>query len=270
MIQLMLAALGEWPVHLSMSLLAVVQGVTEFLPVSSSGHLALGEMWLGIGEGSLVEEVALHVGTLVAVIFHYRNDLLELMRGALRGVGDARRYVALLVVGNVPAAIVGLGFKDTIEGLFGSVPAVLLAMAATAVLLASTRAARRGEGAIVWKIAILVGIAQAVAILPGASRSGWTIAVALWFGVRPVEAARFSFLLSIPAIAGATVLQATELGGNTIPWSALALGTVISAFTGMLCLRWLVALVRNMEIHKFAYYLGAVVVVGFTSLALLR
>lgn len=252
--------------HLSLLALAVLQGVTEFLPVSSSGHLALGQLVLGVGEGSLVEDVVLHAGTLVAVVVFYRQDLLALVRGLFdRSVVDgldARRYVALVVLGNVPAAIVGIGFRDTIEGLFDSPWAVLGAMAVTGVMLALTRRLRPGVARLTALGALAIGCAQALAILPGASRSGWTIATALALGLSPSSAARFSFLLSIPAIGGATVLQLSDVGDVQSPVSALVSGFVVAALVGMLCLRWLVALVRRMELYRFAVYLAAVVVVG--------
>ena len=258
--------------HLSILLLAVVQGVTEFLPVSSSGHLAIGQMILQVGEGSLVEDVVLHAGTLVAVLVFYRRDLLALVRGTLRGGAmvdglRARHYVALLVLGNVPAGVIGLTLKDPIEGLFDRPEAVLTAMAATALLLATTRRFQPQDVRLDAKRAILIGLAQSVAILPGVSRSGWTIAVALGLGMSPVAAARFSFLLSIPAIAGATVLQLSDVESNTTPVTALALGFVAAAVTGMFCLRWLVALVRRMALYRFAWYLAAVVGIGTVVLA---
>jgi len=253
--------------HLSMLLLAIVQGVTEFLPVSSSGHLALGQMILHVGEGSLVEDVVLHAGTLVAVLVFYRKDLLDLARGLFDGTVvdglSARRYVGLLVLGNVPAGIIGIGFKDQIEALFDSPVAVFCAMAATAGILLLTRRFTPGEQKLTVGRALAIGCAQSVAILPGASRSGWTIAVALGLGLSPSSAARFSFLLSIPAIAGATLLQLSDLEGVTASLSSLALGFVAAAVTGIFCLRWLVALVRKMALHRFAWYLLAVVTFGF-------
>ena len=258
--------IGDLQEHLSLLLLAVVQGVTEFLAISSFGHLARGQLALGVGEGSLVEDVVLHAGTLVAVVVFYRRDLLALARGVfdrtiVDGL-DARRYVALIVLGNVPAGIVGIGFKDSIEGLFASPWAVLAAMGVTAVLLASTRRLTVRDHRLTWVGALAIGCAQAFAILPGASRSGWTIATALALGLSPAAAARFSFLLSIPAIAGATVLQLSDVEGAHASVSALGLGFAAAAITGLFCLRWLVALVRRMELHRFAWYLAAVVVVG--------
>lgn len=252
--------------HLSLLVLAVVQGVTEFLPISSSGHLALGQLVLGVGEGSLVEDVVLHAGTLVAVVVFYRKDLVSLARGLFdRSVVDgldARKYVALVVLGNVPAGVVGIGFEDSIERLFDSPWAVLGAMAVTGVMLAFTRLIRPRDARLTVIGALVIGCAQALAIFPGASRSGWTIATALALGLSPAAAARFSFLLSIPAIGGATVLQLSDVGDVQSPVSALAIGFVVAALIGLLCLRWLVALVRRMELYRFSVYLAAVVLIG--------
>lgn len=258
--------MSEFSEHVSLLILAIVQGVTEFLPVSSSGHLAIGQLLMDVGEGSLVEDVVLHAGTLVAVLVFYRRDLLELVRGlggghVVDGI-DARRYVAWIVLGNVPAGVIGIAFKDRIEGLFDSPWAVLGAMAVTAVVLLLTRRVQVRDATLTPGRALLIGCAQAVAILPGASRSGWTIAMALALGLSPASAARFSFLLSIPAIAGATVLQLADMESVGASPSALALGFVAAAVTGLFCLRWLVALVRRMALHRFAWYLFAVVVVG--------
>ncbi len=249
-------------IHLTMTAMAVLQGVTEFLPVSSSGHLALAQWLTGVGQGSLVDDIALHVGTLFAVIVFYRRDLIALFRGFLAGEAQARRYVGFLLLGNLPAAAVGLGLEARVERLFDLPWAVLLAMSATAILLWSTRRVERADGAIDLRRTVLIGLAQGIAVLPGASRSGWTIATALWTGVRPSEAARFSFLLSLPAIGGATILQARDFGSSSVPVTALLLGIVVSALVGILCLRWLVALVRNMALHRFGIYLAVLVLVG--------
>lgn len=252
----------------SMLLLAVIQGLTEFLPVSSSGHLALGEMILGIGEGSLVATLILHAGTLVAVIFFYRKVIAELLRGFFSGQGpgldglSARAYVGLVVLGNVPAILVGFTLKDQIEGLFTSPWAVFAAMAATACVLWTTRGRLAGSAGPSVRSVIIIGCAQAIAILPGASRSGWTIAIALWLGLKPEAAARFSFLLSIPVICGALVLELKDGITGSTPAGALALGFVVAAATGIFALRWLVLLVRKMELYRFSIYLWALTAVG--------
>jgi undecaprenyl-diphosphatase len=261
-------------IYLSLLLLAIVQGLSEFLPVSSSGHLALGQMILGVGEGSLIEDIVLHAGTLVAVLVFYRKALLDLARGFFGGEAELvdglspRFYVGLLVLGNVPAILVGFTLKDRIEATFTSPWVVFGAMAATAVVLWSTRRVTAGQGVPAGRTALLIGCAQAIAILPGASRSGWTIAIALWLGLKPEAAARFSFLLSIPAILGALVLQLADGGEMETPAGALAVGFVAAALVGLFALRWLVVLVRRMELFRFAIYLCILVTVGVAWLLL--
>ncbi|RKZ12000.1 hypothetical protein DRQ53_15375 [bacterium] len=263
----------ELSIYGSMLLLAIIQGLSEFLPVSSSGHLALGQMILGVGKESLTAVVVLHAGTLVAVLVYYRKVIAELAGGVFQGGGDvdglsARSYVGMLVLGNVPAAILGLGFRDQIEGLFANPWAVFAAMLATAAVLWSTRSCVPGVQAPDARRALLIGCAQALAILPGASRSGWTIAVALWLGLRPEAAARFSFLLSIPAIFGALLLEVLDHDGLDMPVGALLAGFVVAALTGLFALRWLVALVRRMELFRFAIYLCILTTVGVGVLLL--
>lgn len=253
----------------AMALLAIVQGVTEFLPVSSSGHLALGEAILGFGDGSVLEEIVLHVGTLFAVCFFYRADLAALARGAFAaGGGTSRRYLGLLLFANIPAGIVGIGFKEPLEAMFDDVALVLVAMAVTGVVLFLTRRVQVGDRAPGWRSALLMGLAQALAIIPGCSRSGWTIATGLALGLKPAEAARFSFLMSLPAIGGATVLQLGDLPEHTPGAGPIALGLLLSAFVGWLALAWLVRLVRDMALHRFAWYLWAVAAVGGVVLLL--
>lgn len=258
-------ALATMSAHASMVVLAVVQGLTEFLPVSSSGHLALGQILLEVGEGSLREDIALHLGTVAAVVAYYRRDLLELITGFFRSGqegSEPRRYVLYLVIGNLPVVAVGLGARSQIEEVFDQPGRVLIALAVTGLMLLGTRWLPRRDLALDARRAFLIGLAQAVAILPGCSRSGWTIAAALALGLAPVQAARFSFLLSIPAILGASVLELSDVEGGGTPVSALLLGALVAALVGFLCLAWLVRLVRDMALHRFGYYLIPLAAIG--------
>lgn len=177
--------------------LGVIQGLTEFLPVSSSGHLVVAEQVLGVPRHGVVVEVTLHVATLAAVLIVYRARVWQLLRGMSLRQGGAWRYVALLLVATIPAGVIGGLFDKWFEEAFSSLGVV----AARAV--APEPSVRGAAG---------VGFAQAFAILPGISRSGSTIAASLWAGVKPAEAAEFSFLLSVPVIAGAAVLKLPGLG----------------------------------------------------------
>ncbi len=193
--------------------LGALQGATEFFPVSSSGHLVVGQTLLGLEIQGVQFEVAVHVATLISVLVVYRGRLIELLYGTLRRDGDAWRYVGLLALATLPAAIVGVFFQDAIEGLFESPFVPATAFLVTGVILWSTRWALRREewkkpG---WGVALLIGFAQAFALVPGISRSGTTVAMALWLGMAAEEAAAFSFLMAIPAIGGAALLQIPEL-----------------------------------------------------------
>lgn len=247
-------------VNLPLLLLALIQGATEFLPVSSSGHLALVQLLPSIHAGGIFEDVMLHLGTLGAVVVFYREDLKALLQGLfVRSAAghESRRYLALILWGSVPAGIVGVLFADRVESAFGHVGFVLITLAVTGLLLKLSDRIPRGGFRLNARIAFLVGCAQALAILPGFSRSGWTIVAGLYLGLPPKESARFSFLLSIPAILGATLLQLLEYHGVHSPWVSLVPAMLVAFVVGLLCLNWLVRLVQNMALGRFAYYLWA-------------
>ncbi|HUF75167.1 MAG TPA: undecaprenyl-diphosphate phosphatase [Longimicrobiales bacterium] len=238
-------------------ILGLIQGATEFLPVSSSGHLVIGQTLLGVESPGVVFEVALHVATLVSILFVYRARVGELAVGAVRRDPASLRYVGLLVVATLPAVVVGLFFKDAVEALFESPVASGVALLVTGLILWTSRRALAGAKGTVpgWTAALLIGVAQAFAILPGISRSGSTVVAALWLGVAPREAAAFSFLMAVPAISGAAVLQLGELGaGAGLGWEVLALGSLFAAVTGVLAIRTFVAMLARESFHLFAPY----------------
>jgi undecaprenyl-diphosphatase len=237
--------------------LGAVQGLTEFLPVSSSGHLVVAEAVIGLATPGVLVEVALHVATLLAVAVVYRRRLWELLHGI--GAGDSRalRYVGLLFLASVPAGIVGFLFKDLFERAFDSLLVVGLDFAVTGCILWSTRFVAGGAREAPSTLAAGgIGLAQAVAILPGISRSGTTVAAGLWLGLDPVRAAEFSFLMAMPAIAGAGMLEVANL---PVELGALGEGPLLLSFltalvTGVLAIRLLVALLRRGAFHQFAPY----------------
>lgn len=237
-------------------LLGFVQGATEFLPVSSSGHLVIGETLLGVEAPGIVFEVAVHVATLVSIFVAYRTRVWELGKGALARDPSALRYLALIVLASVPAGLVGVLAKDQVEALFESPVVPGIGLLITGVLLWSTRTALpRATGSVsTWTIALAIGVAQALAITPGISRSGTTIVAALWLGVEAREAAAFSFLMAIPAIAGAAVLQLPDLAGSGVDWGAILAASVVAALTGVFAIRTLVALLASRSFHAFAPY----------------
>jgi undecaprenyl-diphosphatase len=250
-------------------LLGLIQGLTEFLPVSSSGHLVLGQHVLKLAEPSLVIDVVLHVGTLVPVLWLYRRDLWEMVL-SLRFLPTIRarwaeegalRLTVCVVVGTIPTALAGVLLKSIFERLFSSTLAVGIALLCTGGILMLTRIRRQlPEGLEPFQTltplrAVIVGCAQSAAITPGISRSGSTIATGLLLGIEREMAARLSFVMSIPAILGAVVLslRKAQLAGGQA--GLLALGAVAAAVSGYLALRWVVHLVKKGEMHWFSYYL---------------
>ena len=238
--------------------LGIVQGLTEFLPISSSGHLVIAEAVLGLSTPGVTVEVALHVATLLAVVIVYRARLGELVLGAVRFKHDAWRYVVLIVVGSIPAGVIGLAFAHFFERTFESLLVVGLNLILTGVFLWSAKWAltaassdRPTTGG-----AVAIGFAQALAILPGISRSGATVTVALWLKVDPVKAAEFSFILAIPAIAGAALLQIPDLSGDVASVGAgpLLVSFIAALVSGVVAIRVLVELLRRRVFHQFAPY----------------
>ena len=259
-------------------LLGIVQGLTEFLPVSSSGHLLLGQYFLGLDQQrfGLSFDVALHLGTLVAVVAFLWRDLLRmayaLVRSSTRGRNLAdpdQRLAYLILVSTVPAALIGFVFEDFFEGavrspwvvVFNLVLVGVLFIVAEAVGSRSRRADKLG-----FSEAVGIGFAQAAALVPGVSRSGATITLGLFLGLRREEAARFSFLMSVPAIAGAGLSQLAEVVSEGMDaWGALMFGAgfVSAAVVGYLAIKFFLRFVVHHSLRAFAYYrfgLAAVVV----------
>ncbi len=242
---------------LDAALLGFIQGATEFLPVSSSGHLVMGQALLGLDLPGVLFEVVVHLATLISVLVVYRGRIAELVTGMGRGEGDSFQYVGLLALATFPAALIGLLFRDPVEEAFASPYAVGFALLVTGAVLFSTRWAlrERPEVHIGWRIALLVGIAQAFALIPGISRSGSTVVMALWLGVSPVKAATFSFLMSVPVIAGAGALMIPELGlEGGLASGPLLIAAAVAAVTGILAIRTFVAMLRDRSFPHFAWY----------------
>jgi len=247
-------------------LLGLLQGATEFLPISSSGHLILAETFLGVHEASLAFDVALHLGTLVSVLIYFRNDFIQMAKALLDW--RARDSEALLlrglavqlVVGTVPAVAAALLFGDYIEATLRhpAVVAVTLAGVGLLLLLGEKMGAhRRGFHSITWWDALLVGCAQALAIVPGVSRSGITMTAGLFRGLNREAVARFSFLLSAPIICGAGVYKIPDIlrqgleGGQTAFYLA---GFLAAAVSGYLFIAFLLRFIRTRTFDVFAYY----------------
>jgi len=243
-------------------LLGLLQGVTEFLPVSSSGHLAIAQHFLtNFSQPGVLFDVLLHVATMGAVILYFRRECLLLATSPFRRNDEVtlyRRLLLLLLVGSVPTAIIGLLFKDFFQGLFHNLTVVALMLLVTGTLLFLSERFRRGtrkEGQLTWSDALLVGTVQGGAIIPGISRSGSTIAVLLLKGVDGETAARFSFLLALPAIFGAALLSVGDM--NTVPAADVAsyMAGMLAAFgAGLMSIHLLLAVVRRKRLFAFAIY----------------
>jgi len=243
-------------------ILGIVQGLTEFLPVSSSGHLVVVPAMLGWKQPKLTFDLVLHLGTLIAVVFAFRDELWALVLG-LFGQGDdprtARRLIWLLFLGSIPAAIAGIAFGSFFEETFDDPLATCFQLVITAViLLAAEWVIRRGEGhhPVDQKRAGIIGVAQAVAILPGISRSGSTIGAGLVTRVSREDATRYSFLLSIPAIAGAVATKVPDVANGKFHLTGPVIaGFFVSMLVGWVSIEWLLRYVRTHSFVPFAVYL---------------
>jgi len=197
--------------------LGILQGLTEFLPVSSSGHLVLAEHILHAKNPGVAFELVVHLGTLLSVLIYFRRRILTLLSSFFKKTEtDTRRMNYLLLVATIPAVIAGVFFKDFFESAFSAPVMTSIFLMVTGLILLLTALVPKGDNVVTLWRAIFIGIGQAIAILPGISRSGSTISAGLFAGVNPVAAAEFSFLLSIPTIAGAIVSMAQRLGHRVI------------------------------------------------------
>jgi undecaprenyl-diphosphatase len=245
-------------------ILGIIQGLTEFLPVSSSGHLVLAQKFLGVKQSGVTFEVLVHLGSLMAVLIYFRVKIWLLIKSLFVSEHLAYRKVVLfLIIGTIPAVIVGFSLKDFFERSFSSPVLASSMLLVTGAILLSTRFVRKGNHKVNLVAAIIMGIGQAISILPGISRSGTTIASGMLWGVDPSEAAEFSFLLSIPAIAGAVVLNAEELLALESHLAGQYLvGTCCAFLFALLAVYTVLAVVRKGKFEYFAYYCFAAGLLG--------
>jgi len=243
--------------------LGVTQGLTEWLPISSSGHLVLAQTLMGL-EVPLGFYAALHLGTLLAVVVYFRADLLRIISAFLRAETGSKEFrLGLYVIsGTIPTAVLALVFRGFFESLFSSPLAVAVGLMITGVLLISSRFGGRSREVDLPR-SLLIGLFQGIAIAPGVSRSGATISVALASGIQPKEAFRFSFILSIPAIIGANLL---EFGSTlTVSYQSL-LGFAIAAATGYIAIRIVDRVILREKLHLFSIYCFALALILFITL----
>lgn len=240
------------------AVLGFLQGATEFLPVSSSAHLLLFPWLFGWEDPGLAFDVALHVGTLAAIVVYFWRDWVDIFVTGFGGKGRSdRRTLWLLAVGSVPAAVVGALLEKAAEDAFRSPPlvAAMLALAGLLLYLADRHGKRaKSLSDLGLKDALWVGLAQAAAIVPGVSRSGATISAARALGYGREEAARFSFLLAAPVTAGAAALSLRHLTSADLTDPALAVGVLVSALVGLLAIRFLLGYVSRASYRPFAWY----------------
>lgn len=262
-------------------IIGIVQGLTEFLPVSSSAHLIFAQNALGV-ESSLAFDVFLHLGSLIAVLWFFRADIIRMIQAFLLSIGDIiqhrfkegfysdlyKRLVWYVIIATIPVGLVGVLFESQVESLFAGalyVPAFFLFVTGT--ILYFSQRMNSGEvdlSNLSLKESIFMGLGQACAILPGLSRSGTTIAAGLVIGLDKEFAAKFSFILSIPAILGAFIVQLKDIGTIT-DFNALAvlLGFLAALISGYLAIKWLLELIQKRSLDIFAYYCWIVGIIVF-------
>lgn len=254
--------------------LALVQGLSEFLPISSSGHLVLVPYFFGWPDQGLAFDVAVHVGTLFAVITYFRRELVAMTRawfGSLAGRGmtpDAKLAWCVLL-GSIPVGLAGLAFGDVIEEKLRNPLAVAVTLTVFGALMwAADRYGGHGrdERSVGWRDALLIGGAQALALMPGTSRSGVTMTMARTLGLTRESAARFSFLLAVPGIGMAGAYEGLKLVTDTshsVDWPVIGLGVAVSTVTGYLCIAWLLRVINRIGLGPFAVYRFAIAALLF-------
>ncbi len=245
-------------------ILGIIQGLTEFLPVSSSGHLELGKEMFDLqltGADSLTFDVIVHAGTALSTIVVFRKDIANIIKGLLKPQwNDEWKFAVNVLISMVPAAFIGLLFQDQIEGLFqGQVLLVGGMLVITGLLLFLADRAKRTSRAVKPLDAIIVGIAQAVAILPGISRSGATISTSVLLGIDREKAARFSFLMVLPLIIGKSLLDVKniyegDISTTTVGTAALLVGFAAAFVAGLFACNWMIRLVKRANLRWFALY----------------
>ena len=248
-------------------MLAIIQGLTEFLPVSSSGHLVLAQQWFGqFNETNLLYDIMLHLATVIAIIVYFRQDLRTLVLGMLGYPtygesifsGEERRTLGFMILASIPTAVLGLTIEQIGIEIFGRPDLVGGFLILTGMVLWVGRGGPAGRGMkdMTPIDAITVGVVQGIAVFPGLSRSGATIAGGLWLGLDRELAARFSLLISIPAILGATGLEVVKaIGQVQPPVGPFIVGMFVAAIVGYFSISLILRLVRQDHFHRFSYYL---------------
>lgn len=243
-------------------ILGLIQGLTEFLPVSSSGHLAIAKALFGIETSDLAFEIVVHAATVLSVIVVFWKDIIKLLEGLFKfKMNDETRYIILLVISMIPVFIVGVFFKDQVEALFDNgLTVVGCALIVTAILLGFSQVYKPRQKDINWWRALVIGCAQAIAVIPGLSRSGSTIATGLICGAKREEITRFSFLMVLVPILGEAFLDLVGGGfaASSVGALPLLLGFVAAFGSGLFACKAMIALVKKASLGWFAIYCAIV------------
>lgn len=230
---------------LNSALLGLIQGLTEFLPVSSSGHLVLAQKLLGLDEPGALLETILHLGTTLAIIVYFRSRLTKMLKN----------YALLILVASIPAAIIGLVFRLYLESLFENTFIVGIALIITGILNSLVDKAQARREKINYIDSVVIGVAQAIAIIPGISRSGSTIFAGSYLGIDRKKAAEFSLLISIPVIAGANLLQLLTHGSESnLPFISYTSGFVVAFISGLIAIGLLMRFLVEKRFKYFSFY----------------
>jgi undecaprenyl-diphosphatase len=247
------------------ALLGVVQGITEFLPISSDGHLALAEILFRLQGGGLTFNVMLHAGTLIATLIVLRAQVGRAVRGGLGALAKPRLFLEspggrdalVVIIASLPTAVIGLLLRDAVERWTESPIAIGFGfLGTTLALMVAQLSPQRDREQPTARGALLIGIAQGLAVLPGLSRSGSTIAVAIWLGVRPERAFELSMLMSLPAVVGALLLEGRHVFGTPFPGAPALLGALVALGTGVFALTLLRRVVIRGRFGWFAFWVG--------------
>jgi len=254
-------------------ILGIIQGLTEFLPVSSSGHLELGSVILGTKTSdNLLFSILVHAATALSTIIIFRQQIIELLVDLFKFEwNESTRYIAMIILSMIPVGIIGVFFEDKVESLFsGQILLVSIMLIITGTLLLISNYTKPKDGSVNFPKALIIGLAQSIAIMPGISRSGATITTGLFLGVERSKAAKFSFLMVLPPILGAALLKTLDLlkapeMTTSISSTALIVGFIAAFVSGLIACKWMINLVKRGKLIYFAYYCFIVAAIGIIA-----
>ncbi len=231
-------------------ILGIIQGITEWLPISSSGHLVIFQNLFNITP-PIIFDISLHIGSLIVILTVFWKDIITLTKGVLRKEKTHLKFLAYLIIASIPIAIVGFFLNSYIKAIFNDLRTVGLSLLFTSLMLFLSKKAKANK--LTLKNTYIIGMFQAIAILPGVSRSGMTISAGLIQGIKKQEVIKFSFLLFIPAIIGAALFEMRNISQVT-NISAMLIGTIVSIITGIISLKFLIRIIKTNKFHYFGYY----------------